>query len=200
MNGPIFFYHKWVNALPCLASNGVVTPPAQFYISHLEKQLKPAEYLTLKNLVYLLQSQKQVSIELLASLMPYPIQFKSRRRSLQRFLNLDSLNIERLWFPIVKEILQAKFPKCKPLKIALDRTQWRSQNVFMLTLVWEKRGIPLYWQLLDKRGSSNIDEQQALITPVLELLSGYSVIAQGGCISFLQVSEKRARMKNVVKP
>jgi hypothetical protein len=151
----------------------------QFYISHLEKQLKPAEYLTLKNLVYLLQSQKQVSIELLASLMPYPIQFESRRRSLQRFLNLDSLNIERLWFPIVKEILQAKFPKCKPLKIAIDRTQWRAQNVFMLTLVWEKRGIPLYWRLLDKRGSSNIDEQQALITPVLELLSSYSVIAQG---------------------
>ena len=81
--------------------------------------------------------------------MPYPIQFESRRRSLQRFLNLDSLNIERLWFPIVKEILQAKFFKCKPLKIALDRTQWRAQNVFMLTLVWEKRGIPLYWQLLD---------------------------------------------------
>jgi hypothetical protein len=46
-------------------------------------------------------------------------------------------------------------------------------------LVWEKRGIPLYWRLLDKRGSSNIDEQQALITPVLELLSGYSVIVLG---------------------
>jgi hypothetical protein len=29
-----------------------------------------------------LQSQKQVSIELLATLMPYPIQFESRRRSL----------------------------------------------------------------------------------------------------------------------
>jgi len=65
------------------------------------------------------------------------------------------------------------------LKVAIDRTQWRSQNVFMLTLVWEKRGIPLYGRLLDKRGSSNIDEQQALITTVLELLSGYSVIVLG---------------------
>ena len=46
------------------------------------KKLKSAEYLTLKILVYLLQSQKQVSIELLATLMPYPIQFESRRRSL----------------------------------------------------------------------------------------------------------------------
>ena len=96
----------------------------QFYQIHLEKQLKPAEYLTLKILVYLLQSQKQVNIELMATLMPYPIQFESRRRSLQRFLKLDCLNIETLWFLLVKKILQAKFKKSKPLKLAIDRTQW----------------------------------------------------------------------------
>jgi hypothetical protein len=43
-------------------------------------------------------------------------------------------------------------------------------------VVWEKRSIPLYWLLLDKKESSNIGEQQALITPVLELLSDYEVI------------------------
>jgi putative transposase len=36
--------------------------------NHLEKQLKPTEYHTLKALVYLLQSHKQVRIELLASI------------------------------------------------------------------------------------------------------------------------------------
>jgi hypothetical protein len=56
----------------------------QFYQFPLEKQLKYTEYLTLKNLVYLLLLHKQVSIELLASVWPYPIQFESRRRSLQR--------------------------------------------------------------------------------------------------------------------
>ncbi|MEG5041988.1 MULTISPECIES: hypothetical protein [unclassified Microcoleus] len=94
----------------------------QSYQNHLEKQLKPAEYLTLKILVYLLQSHRQVSIELLASFWPYPIQFESRRRSLQRFLKLDCLHIESLWFPLVKEILKAKFKKSKPLKLAIDRT------------------------------------------------------------------------------
>jgi hypothetical protein len=49
----------------------------------------------------------------------------------------------------------------------------------MLSLVWEKRSIPLYWLLLDKRGSSNICEQKALIAPVLELLSDYEVIILG---------------------
>lgn len=51
-----------------------------------QRQLKNAEYLTLTILVFLLQTQKQVSIELLATLMPYPIMFESRRRSIQRFL------------------------------------------------------------------------------------------------------------------
>ena len=111
--------------------------------------------------------------------MPYPIQFESRRRSLQRFLKLDCLNIESVWFSLVKKFLQAKFKKSKPLKLALDRTQWRSQNVFMLSLIWEKRSIPFYWLLLDKKGSSNICEQKALITPVLELLSDYKFIILG---------------------
>jgi hypothetical protein len=42
----------------------------QFYLLHLQQQLKTTEYLTLKKLVYLLQCHRQVSIELLASLMP----------------------------------------------------------------------------------------------------------------------------------
>jgi hypothetical protein len=29
----------------------------------------------------------------------------------------------------------------------------------MVSLIWEKRAIPLSWSLLPKRGSSNVDEQ-----------------------------------------
>jgi hypothetical protein len=102
----------------------------QFYLLHLQRQLKNTEYLTLKILVYLLQSQKQVSIELLATLMPYPIQFESRRRSVQRFLTLSSLNIESLWFPLVQEILKAKFSLTQTLKLAIDRTLRAGQKYF----------------------------------------------------------------------
>jgi len=124
----------------------------QFYQLHLEKPLKPIEYLTQKILVYLLQLHKQVSIELLASVWPYPIQFESHRPSLQRFLKSDCLDIERLWFPILRAILKEKFKKNQPLKVAIDHTQWRAKKVFVISLIWDKRGIPLYWQLLDKRG------------------------------------------------
>jgi hypothetical protein len=151
----------------------------QFYQIHLQQQLKNTEYLTLKILIYLLQSQKQVSIELLATLMPYPIQFESRRRSLQRFLKLSCLEIDTLWFPLVQEILKEKFPKTQQLKITIDRTQWRDKNIFVISLIWDKRAIPLYWQLLDKRGSSNIEEQKSLIRPVLELFKDYEIIILG---------------------
>jgi hypothetical protein len=102
----------------------------QFYLLHLQRQLKNTEYLTLKILVYLWQSQKQVSIELLATLMRNPFQFESRRRSVQRFLKLSSLNIESLWFPLVQKILKAKFPQTQTLKLAIDRTCRVRQKYF----------------------------------------------------------------------
>jgi hypothetical protein len=151
----------------------------QFYQSHLQTQLKNPEYLTLKMLVYVLQSHKQISLELLATLMPYPILFESRRRSIQRFLASDCLNFEKLWFPLVKEILNRKFTNQKLLNLAIDRTQWRDTNVFVISLIWQKRAIPLYWEILEKKGSSNLVEQQALITPVLALFEGYEIVLLG---------------------
>jgi hypothetical protein len=150
-----------------------------FYQIHFQKQLKNTEYLTLILLVYLLQSQKQVSIELLATLMPYPIQFESRRRSLQRFLKLSCLNIESLWFPLVQELVKTKFSQTQTLKLIIDRTQWRDKNIFVISLFWTRRAIPLYWKILEKRGSSNIEEQKSLITPILSLFKDYKIIILG---------------------
>ena len=78
-------------------------PPS--YQICFQRQLKNTEYLTLTILVFLLQTHKQVSIEALATLMPYPILFESRRRGIQRFLKLPILKIERLWFPLVIVVL-----------------------------------------------------------------------------------------------
>ena len=55
----------------------------------------------------------------------------------------------------------------------------RPKNVFVISLIWDKRAIPLYWQLLDKKGSSNIAEQQSLITPILALLNDYKIMILG---------------------
>ena len=64
-----------------------------FYHKFLERYLNPAQLITLKMLVWLLQSQKQVRIERLAATLPLPILENSRRHHIQRFLSLSSLSI-----------------------------------------------------------------------------------------------------------
>ena len=116
----------------------------------------------------------------MADLFPQPIKFESRRRRLQRFLILPLISIPVLWFPIIKYILRTHFRK-KPsqLILAIDRTQWRDKNLFIVSVIWEKRSWPIYWKLLDKKGSSNLREQKALLRPVLRLLKRYKVVVLG---------------------
>ena len=59
-----------------------------FYQTHLQKQLTHAQFMLLTILLDLIQSEKQVRLERLAGVFPYPITTESRRRKLQRFLDL----------------------------------------------------------------------------------------------------------------
>ena len=151
----------------------------QVYRTCFQSQLSATEFLTLEILVWLLQTHKQVRIERLAALFPQPIKFESRRRRLQRFLILPKVSIYVLWFPIIKYILRSRCKKSSQLFVAIDRTQWREQNLFTVSWVLEKRALPVYWRLLSKRGSSNLAEQKALLRPVLKLLKGYEVVILG---------------------
>lgn len=94
-----------------------------FYQAHLQSQLRRAEYLLLTCLISLLQTIKQVRIETLATALPLPITFNSRRRKLQRFLSLDQLTFDNIWFPILKAWLKTDFEPNQMLHIAIDRTR-----------------------------------------------------------------------------
>ena len=151
----------------------------QFYPNCFQRQLKKAEYLTRQILVFLLQAHQQVSIELLATVMPYPIAFESRRRAIPRFLKLRDLNIKKQWFPLIKYILRTLFNKQKELIVAIDRTQWLDRNIFFICLIWQQRALPLYWQILPKKGCSNIREQKKLIIPIFPLKRKYKFALRG---------------------
>jgi hypothetical protein len=150
-----------------------------FYQTFLEKYLNPAQLITLKMLVWLLQTQKQVRLERLAATLPLPIQQNSRRRHLQRFLTLDALSVVLLWFPIVEEILTRHSKTGARLVIALDRTQWKENNVLMVSAIYQKRALPIFWVLLAKDGSSNLAEQQKALRPVIRLLKKYKLVIIG---------------------
>lgn len=134
----------------------------------------------LQILVVLLQFHKTVTLEKLATVLPQPILFESRRRSIQRFLLLPQLSVKVLWFPLLKRwVKDCQLKKGKRLILAIDRTQWRDQNIFVVSLIEDQRAIPVYWLLLPKQGCSNLREQKALIRPVLQLFKGYRILVLG---------------------
>jgi hypothetical protein len=141
--------------------------------------LTPNQFQTLSILIGLLNQYREVKIEKLATYFPLPILFESRRKHIQRFLILKSLSIVLIWFPIIKLIITQQFPVDFPLIIALDRTQWKDNNIFMISVIWHHHALPIYWNILSKRGASNLNEQKALIRPVLKLLNKYHIIIIG---------------------
>ena len=131
-----------------------------FYQACLQAHLTPAQYLTLELLILLLQTQRNVKLERLATLFPQPIQFESRRRSLQRFLILPRLSVKLLWFPLVKYLVREQFrPKklnrqrrryLRKLKhqgyllLVIDRTQWQERNLMMVSLLLPQITVPFF--------------------------------------------------------
>ena len=150
----------------------------EFYHKCFAKLLTPREYTTLQLIIFLLQSHKTIQIEKLAALLPIPIKYESRRRHLQRFLILPQLQIKLLWFPLLKNWLKIG-KKTKLCYVAIDRTRWKERNLFVASLIKNKRAIPLYWFLLDKKGNSNFIEQKRLLKAVARLLKGYKIIILG---------------------
>ncbi|VEP16957.1 transposase [Hyella patelloides LEGE 07179] len=171
--------------------------------SQIEKYLTKSQIITLQLLIWLLQVQKEVRIERLASCLPIPILYESRRKKIQRFLASSSLSLSLFWFPIIKSIVEQEFKRSNPLILVLDRTQWSDKNVFMISVMWRKRALPIYWLILSKKGSSNIREQIALIRPVLKLFSHYDVVILGdrefhGVELSYWLKEKNKKAKNPI--
>ena len=150
-----------------------------FFESHFKQSLTNTQVQTLKMLVWLLTVQKTVKIERLAACSPLPIKYQSRRRHIQRFLRLFSLSLPIFWFPIIQAIINQEFSLGSQLILTLDRTQWKSHNIFVIAVIYKKRALPIYWQVLQKKGSTNFLEQKALIKPVLRLLKKYQLVIIG---------------------
>ena len=170
-------------------------PP--FYQKVFRAHLNETQYLTLVLLVMMVQSQRQIQLARLASIFPQPIQYASRIRNLQRFLLLPQLSVRLLWFPILKYWLRQEYKgrglnrdqrrRLKKLKrrsgnylvLALDRTQWKGRNIFIVTVVWGNHALPVYWELMPKDGSSNLATQVRLLKPAIKLFQPHPILVLG---------------------
>ena len=83
------------------------------------------------------------------------------------------------WFPIVKKIINQEFSDSSQLILTIDRTQWKNNNIFVIAVIYKKRALPIYWQVFQKKGPTNLAEQKALTKPVLQLLKKYKLVVIG---------------------
>ena len=150
-----------------------------FYRIHLEKKLTLAQFKLIEILLPVIQSEKQIRLERLSRVFPSLITSESRRRKLQRFLDLPNLTISLIWFPLITYWLTTYCRVGTRLSIAIDRSQWGYINLFMVSLIWQKRAIPLYWSLLPKLGNSNLESQITNLEQILPLFSEYKVNVLG---------------------
>ena len=151
---------------------------SSLYQKHLENQLEDYLLLFLKLLINILQDVKKVSLEKLSTALPLPILFNSRRKKIQRFLSLPIINIEKLWFPIIKNWITQKFTSSQNIYLVIDRTNWARNNLIMISIVYDRRAIPVYFEL-PKLGSSSFAEQKRVFSQVLPLFKNFKIIVLG---------------------
>ncbi|MCP2732422.1 IS4 family transposase, partial [Symplocastrum sp. BBK-W-15] len=65
------------------------------------------------------------------------------------------------------------------LYIAIDRTQWQSVNLIFVSLIYQNRAIPIYFEYLPKLGSTNVAKQIAVLSQVFPLLNNYTKVILG---------------------
>ena len=92
---------------------------------------------------------------------------------------LPYFTVNAIWLPIIKGLIKIKVKPKERILVAIDRTQWLDRNLFVASWIKDKRAIPLFWVLLDKKGSSNLREQKKLLVPVLKMLKKYEAIVIG---------------------
>ena len=151
----------------------------ELYSKHLKKQFNYPQYLILLILINLLQNLKTVRLEELARRFPVPIQLRSRVKKIQRFLSLEQFNIKQLWFPILITWIKQEWSLQEVIYLVIDRSQWRDTNLLMVSIVYQRRAIPVYFTLLEKKGNSNLAQQQQVLLPVFELLEDYKITVLG---------------------
>jgi hypothetical protein len=151
----------------------------ELYQKWFELSLNPAEMILIEILMKVIGLLSKATLGQIANNLPLPILAASRRKTMQRFLDSQNFCKERIWWGIWIELMTGYWLVKEPIVLAVDRTSWGKYNLLVVSWIVFGRAIPINWQLLDKLGSSNLDEQQSVIHPIAQLLPEYSIILLG---------------------
>lgn len=157
----------------------------ELYQKWFQLNLNPTELVLMEILMKIVGLLSKATLGHLADNLPLPI----LAATLQRFLDSPRFCKEKIWWGIWMEIMIGYWHKENPIVLlrlhgrgtrpqrtailAIDRTSWRKYNLLVVSWIIQGRAIPINWQLLDKIGSSNLDDQQSVIHPITCLLPDY---------------------------
>lgn len=103
-----------------------------------------------------------VKLSRISLLMNTRVKSTSNYRGIQRFF--ESFIIE---YDQYADFIISLLPNKDKFYLVMDRTNWKfgrtNINILMLGIIYKKMCFPLYWDLLDKRGSSSTQERKELL-------------------------------------
>jgi hypothetical protein len=143
----------------------------ELYQKWFKASLNPTELVLIEILMKIVGLLSKALKGHIANNLPLPILATSRLKTLPRLLDSPRFVKEKLWWGIWMELMMGYWLKKKPIVLAIDRTSWRKYNLLVVSWIIAGRAIPINWQLLDKLGSSNLEDQQSLINPITCLRS-----------------------------
>ncbi len=113
-------------------------------------------------------STRTVNLSKIACSMPSDAEQKSRYRQLQRFFAHFTIDFDM----IAGFIFKLFFAPGGKWYLTMDRTNWKwgksDINILMLAVVFKGIAIPIYWELLDKRGNSDTKERIAIVQKFID--------------------------------
>lgn len=112
---------------------------------------------------------KTVNLEQISQVINPDIKSESNYRIIQRFFK--EFNFVFTYF---SKLLMSFIPKEKRILI-IDRTQWKDINIFFLCVEYQGIGIPILWECLDKKGSTNTLERESLIQDYINIFGKDSI-------------------------
>lgn len=94
---------------------------------------------------------------------------ESNYRRIQNFFQKFKIDYQQY-----AQFVIANLPKKEKFYLVMDRTNWKfgksDINILMLGIIYKKMCLPLYWILLDKRGSSSTWERKHVLGKAIEIL------------------------------
>lgn len=100
---------------------------------------------------------KTINLEAISQVINPNNKPESNYRMLQRFFKDFSFVFTHL-----AKILISYAPE-KDRILIIDRTQWKDNNIFFLAVMYQNIAVPVLWDTLDKKGSTNTLERISLI-------------------------------------